>query len=115
MSEALYTLWVQICIVLIILYTLCGVPFLIYLIKTDRKIKHKKIKSIKLKKTQPSLTEVPNSCDIAKHEFGAFFRAGIIPENNEFSNLNELDTQKHVLKYSTGYGARFGNLNRYIS
>ena len=81
----------------------------------DRKFKHKKFKSIKSKNPKPSLTEAPCSCDIPKHEFGAFFRAGIIPENNEFSNLNELDTQKHVLKYSTGYGARFGNLNRYIS
>ena len=54
----------------------------------------------------------PTTYAIPKHEFGALFRVGLIPKRDEFHEINEMDTQLHVLKYSTGYGSRHPKLNR---
>ena len=57
--------------------------------------------------------DVPNTYAIPKSEFSALFRAGLIPKQNEFSHLLAMDTQMHVLKFSTGNGAKNTLLNRW--
>ena len=118
-SEAKSSFWVRTCIALCGIYILCGVPMLIYLSKDENSKKKRRnsfemdvIKTYKVGEISSVL--VPTTSAIPKVEFAALFRVGLIPKKNEYGELNDIDTQNHVLKYSTGYGniAKHSALNR---
>ena len=116
-SKAWNTFWVQICITLCFIYIVCGTPIFLYYKKENSNynrrsnFKMKPIKKSSLRKSI-NLMVMPTTYAIPKIEFSALFRAGLIPKQNEFSHLLAMDTQLHVLKFSTGNGAKNTLLNR---
>ena len=116
-DNALDTPWVYVCVILCAIYVFVGIPFLVYLNQDKTSIvskceKLKKKSTKRFESTEITSVVAPTTFDIPKHEFGALFRVGLIPKRDEFHEINEMDTQLHVLKYSTGYGSRRPNLNR---
>ena len=55
----------------------------------------------------------PTGNEIAVETFSALNRSGIVPRPEEFSELTEIDINKHVLKFSIGYGESRHTKNRY--
>ena len=116
-DNALETPWVYVCVILCAIYVFVGIPFLVYLNQDKTSIvskceKLKKKSTKRFESTEITSVVAPTTFAIPKHEFGALFRVGLIPKRDEFHEINEMDTQLHVLKYSTGYGSRHPNLNR---
>ena len=50
---------------------------------------------------------------IPKDQFVLLENSKSIPKINEWSNLNQLDDQKYVSKFSTNYANNFPDLTRY--
>jgi hypothetical protein len=50
---------------------------------------------------------------ISKDQFVLLENSKSIPKINEWSNLNQLDDQKYVSKFSTNYADSFPDLTRY--
>ena len=50
---------------------------------------------------------------IPKDQFVLLENSNSIPKINEWSNLNQLDDQKYVSKFSTNYADNFPDLTRY--
>ena len=59
-----------------------------------------------------SLIEVDDYL-IPKDQFVLLESSKSIPKINEWSNLNQLDDQKYVSKFSTNYADSFPDLTRY--
>ena len=55
----------------------------------------------------------PTGNEICVDTFSALNRSGIVPRPDEFSELTEIDINKHVLKFSIGYGESRHTKNRY--
>ena len=55
----------------------------------------------------------PTGNEISVDTFSALNRSGIVPRPDEFSELTEIDINKHVLKFSIGYGESRHTKNRY--
>ena len=59
-----------------------------------------------------NIIEVDNYL-IPKDQFVLLENSNSIPKINEWSNLNQLDDQKYVSKFSTNYADNFPDLTRY--
>ena len=55
----------------------------------------------------------PTGNEICVDTFSALNRSGIVPRPDEFSELTEIDINKHVLKFSIGYGESRHTKNRW--
>ena len=56
----------------------------------------------------PKLDKEKNSKPVSIQSFRQLFRNGKIPEKNEYTTLNNEDSTKHVLMFSTDVGRKYG-------
>ena len=69
------------------------------------------MKTIRRLERNFSMIDEPITYSIEKSQFQAWYRSGLIPKGNEFEDLVRIDTEQHVLKFSTGYGSVVAKVN----
>ena len=116
-AEAWRSPWVKTCILLCSIYVLFGIPKIIHLYKKEGTSKLRRrntfeMKTIRRVERNFSIIDEPITYSIEKSQFQAWYRSGLIPKGNEFEDLVRIDTEQHVLKFSTGYGSKHPALNR---
>ena len=116
-AEAWSSPWVKTCILLCSIYVLFGIPKIVHLYKKEGTSKLRRrntfeMKTIRRVERNFSMIDEPITYSIEKSQFQAWYRSGLIPKGNEFEDLVHIDTEQHVLKFSTGYGSKHPALNR---